>query len=447
MATIKYILKTKNELSQIYIRLIDGRKTDLTVSTGYFINPEFWTVLEKDKKGSGLGTGKGQIKQTSKNQEKQNLTNKLNGLQRKVEDCLNNDKGSGIEINKEWLESVIEKYKNPLLELKNDSFVQIVRDYQSEMKIKINPKSGKRIAPTTIRNFNTTIMRLEKFEVYKKKKLLISDIDLTFHSEFVKYERNVLTLSQNSISKDIKQIKTVCIDARDRGYSINEQVLSRKFNAPTESTLFVTITEDEIKRIKSFKGADYLQNARDWLIVGCWTGCRVADLMKLTNNNILITPKGQKFIRYTQSKTNKQVDIPIHSDVQEILERLGGFPRPISDQRFNEWIKEVCKHKTVKINDLVHGTRQNPDTHLKEVGTFEKWQLIRSHTCRRSFATNHYNKLPNKLIMAVTGHATERMLLNYIGETENEHIDDFLSVWASDKQEQKKVIEMNKKVK
>ena len=98
------------------------------------------------------------------------------------------------------------------------------------------------------------------------------------------------------------------------------------------------------------------------------------------------------------------------------------------------------------MNDLVYGSRQNPKTHLKEVGTFEKWELIRSHTCRRSFATIHYNKLPNKLIMAVTGHGTEKILLNYIGETENEHIDDFLSVWENDKVEEKKVIELNKKV-
>ena len=430
MATVYYFLKGQNELTNVYVRFRDGRRTDIKIPTSYVIEPKFWSE------------SKGMVKQTSDNKEKINLSKKLDKLKEKIFDCFNLDKGCGVEINKEWLQAVLEKYKNPLLELKNESFVQIVKDYQSEMKVKINPKSGKRIAPTTIRNFNTTIMRLEKFETYKKKKLLVSDIDLTFHSEFVKYERNVLTLSQNSISKDIKQIKTVCADARDRGFSINEQVLSRKFNAPTEPTLFVTITEDEIKRIKLFKGADYLQNARDWLIVGCWTGCRVADLMKLTKNNILSTPKGQRFIRYTQSKTNKQVDIPIHSDIQVILDRLGNFPRPISDQRFNEWIKEVCKHETVKINDLVHGTRQNPDTHLKEVGKFEKWQLIRSHTCRRSFATNHYNKLPNKLIMAVTGHATERMLLNYIGETENEHIDDFLSVWANDKQEERKVVEM-----
>ena len=78
-----------------------------------------------------------------------------------------------------------------------------------------------------------------------------------------------------------------------------------------------------------------------------------------------------------------------------------------------------------------YGSRQNPDTHLKETEHFPKWQLIKSHICRRSFATNHYNKLPNKLIMAVTGHATEKMLLAYIGETEVDHVDDYFDLWAS----------------
>ena len=51
---------------------------------------------------------------------------------------------------------------------------------------------------------------------------------------------------------------------------------------------------------------------------------------------------------------------------------------------------------------FIEGTRQNPVTHKKEVGMFEKWTLIRSHIGRRSFATNYYNVLSNKVIMAVT---------------------------------------------
>lgn len=433
MATIKYLIKGKTELSTIYVRLRDGRNTDIVVSTGYSINPKYWS------------NAKGWVKPIAENNEKTNLSNSLKELQRKISDNLNNDKGNGKEINKEWLNNVIEIFKNPLLESKNDFFIQIIKDYQSEMKVKINPKTGKRIAPSTIRNFTTTIMRLEKFEAYKQKRFRIHEIDLTFHTEYNQFATNKLLLSVNSIGKDLKQIKTICLDARDKGYSINKQVETRKFNAPSEKTLFVTLSESELERIKNFKGADYLQNARDWLIIGCWTGCRVRDLMKLNNSNLQISVKGQKFIRYTQSKTGKQVDIPIHKDVESIIERLGGFPRPISDQRFNDWIKEVCKSDSVKLNEFVHGTKQNNKTHLKEVGTFEKWELIRSHTCRRSFATNHYNKLSNKLIMAVTGHATERMLLNYIGETEHDHLDDFLSAWNTSNNEKSNIVELDKK--
>jgi integrase len=418
MATIKYFIRGKSELSTIYVRLLDGRKIDLTASTGYTVHPKFWSIA------------KGTIRQIANNNDKKNLTEDLRKLKDRIGDSLNLDKDKGVFIDKEWLEGIIASYKNPVITKRTDYMLTILEAYQEEMKIKINPKTGKRIAATTIRNFNTTIRRLQLFEKYKKRKYLIHEVDLTFHSDFIKFLRDKEKLAQNSISKDIKQIKTVCIDARDKGISINDQVLSRKFNAPLEPTTFVTITEDEIEQIKQFKGSNYLQNARDWLIIGCWTGCRVNDLMSLTKNNIMINTKGQKFIRYTQSKTGKQVDLPIHPDVQEIIDRLGDLPHPISDVKFNKWIKDVCKE--AGLTQEVYGTKQDFNSHKKVTGTFKKYELIRSHTCRRSFATNHYNKLPNKLIMAVTGHSTEKMLLNYIGETENTHLDDFLTIWEQD---------------
>lgn len=431
MATIKFRLQSKKEISNIYVRVRDGKNTDIETPTGFTTNPNLWSET------------KGEPLQKANNPEKLNLKVQLEKLKTKIIESLNNDKGTGATINKEWLIDVIAKFKNPLLEQKTEYLKDLIEAYQTEMKTKANSKTGKPIAKLTIVNYNTTLARLKKFEEHKKKRYLISEVDLTFKADFIKFESNNLSLSQNSIAKDIRQLKTVCLDASDKGFIISEQVRSRKFYLKEEETLFVTITESEIELIKKFKGADYLENARDWLIIGCWTGCRVSDLMQLTNDNIQITTKGQKFIRYTQSKTNKQVDIPIHSDVNEILERLGNFPRPISDQRFNEWIKIVCRESGLV--QEIHGTRQNPETHRKEVGTFQKWELVKSHSCRRSFATNHYNKLPNKLIMAVTGHSTEKMLLNYIGETENDHLEDFLSVWNTPKPKDKKIIRLNKK--
>jgi len=43
--------------------------------------------------------------------------------------------------------------------------------------------------------------------------------------------------------------------------------------------------------------------------------------------------------------------------------------------------------------------------------------MTSTHTARRSFATNHYGKLPTPVIMSATGHTTEKMLLAYIGKT------------------------------
>lgn len=432
MATVKYLIKGQNENSTIYVRLKDGRNTDITLSTGYTIEPKFWSDA----------TGK--VKQSATNKEKLNLANSLKELERKIFDCLNEDKGTGIIIDRTWLDSIIQRFKNPLLESKTELLTEMLENYKNELSTKVNKRTGRTTASATLRNFNTTISRLTRFEEFKKTRFNIHDIDLTFHSNYVKFASDKLGLSINSIGKDLKQIKTVCMDAIDKGYSINRQVESRKFNAPSEPTSFVTLTELEIDRIKQqdLKGINYLENARDWLIIGCWTGCRVNDLMQLSNSNIMKTPQGNKFIRYTQSKTGKQVDLPIHEQVQEILERLGDFPRPISDVKFNEYIKIVCKNSG--IIDEVQGTRQNKLTHKKETGTFEKWELIRSHTCRRSFATNHYNKLSNKIIMAVTGHATERMLLAYIGETENDHLEDFLNVWNENKEKASQLIVLNK---
>ena len=421
MATVKFLTKGVNNPTNIYLRLRDGQKTDITVLTGYTINPDHWSIA------------KGKPKQIASNQDKLNLSDNLNDLESYVLSSLNRDKGTGVTINKEWLSHEIDVFKNPSLDNETVLLSDAIATYQEKLKYRMNPKTGRMTSHLTIKNFNTTLMRLKKFEEFKKTQFHVHEVDLTFHEEYQKFAAKHLQIATNSYGKDLRQIKTVCLDYRDLGFDVSRQVESRKFNAPSEPTDFVTLTENEIETIKSHKfKQDYLRNAQDWLIIGCWTGCRVNDLMNLSMKNVMMNTKGQKFIRYTQSKTGKQVDLPIHDHVSDILERLGDFPRPISDVNFNKYIKTVCREAGLTYS--VTGTRQNPNTHKKESGKFEKWELIKSHTCRRSFATNHFNKMSNKAIMRVTGHATERMLMQYIGETEQDHLDDFMSVWNNDKE-------------
>ena len=432
MAVLKYLIRNKSNPKRIYVRLIDGKKIDLTASTGYLIDSENWSE------------GKRFVNQKKVFKGKESLVDNLIKLQSEILEQLNKDKGSERTINLEWLKHTIANYKNPELDKINDLLNNAIESYRDRLKTTINPKTKKPISKLTIKNFDTTIYRLRKFEEHKSKVYYLSEIDLSFHDEFSKFATEQLSLSINSIGNTLKQVKTVCLDALDRGYAISQQIVSKKFNAPTEKTKFITLNEFDLKRINKFKGSEHLINARNWLIIGCWTGCRVGDLMKLTTANLMKTTTGIDFIRYTQNKTSKQVDIPLHDDVKAILKRLGGFPRPISHVKLNEYIKKVCKESGIV--ELVEGDRQNPKTHLKESGTFEKWELVRSHTFRRSFASNHYDKLSNKVIMAVTGHSTERMLLAYIGETEKDHLEDFIESWKETASNEPKTIDLNKQM-
>ena len=53
---------------------------------------------------------------------------------------------------------------------------------------------------------------------------------------------------------------------------------------------------------------------------------------------------------------------------------------------------------------------------------YQKWELLSSHTGRRSFATNEYLAgTPSITIKAITGHKTEEAFLRYIKLTPNEH--------------------------
>ena len=52
----------------------------------------------------------------------------------------------------------------------------------------------------------------------------------------------------------------------------------------------------------------------------------------------------------------------------------------------------------------------------------QKYELITTHSARRSFATNMFKMgIPTITIMGITGHRTERAFLTYIEVTPDEH--------------------------
>jgi len=217
----------------------------------------------------------------------------------------------------------------------------------------------------------------------------------------------------------------------------------------TEDAAKVFLSVDELERIDNtvfLRPA--LENAKNWLIIGCYTGQRVSDLLTLTKDNFVIRG-GIELIEIKQVKTNKRITIPVLPEVKEILNRNNGeLPARISAQKFNNHLKDLCKLAGINeptegavLVDLDEGNDnipQNQHKWRKKFGTFPKYELITSHVCRRSFSTNLYGNIPTPLIMSITGHATEKQFLEYIGKSEDDFAMQFLEYYTKQAQINKK---------
>ena len=122
-------------------------------------------------------------------------------------------------------------------------------------------------------------------------------------------------------------------------------------------------------------------------------------------------------------KTKTFVTIPIHSQVAAILKkRNGNLPSKISEQKFNDKIKiiaQLCDIDEVMIGGVVK-VDEKTKIKRKVIDTYKKYELVTSHICRRSFATNLFGKVPNKTLLDVCGWSNEEMLFKYNKQTKME---------------------------
>lgn len=152
-------------------------------------------------------------------------------------------------------------------------------------------------------------------------------------------------------------------------------------------------------------------SARDLFIIGAYTGLRVSDFNNLSEDNILFVVN-TKVIKVATKKTGEPVVIPIHPVVNRILEKRNGeFLPKISDQKINNYLKDIGKES--KINENFKRTSTKGGT--KATSLRPRYEHIKTHTARRLFCTNAYlSGIDSIDIIAISGHRTEKSFLKYI---------------------------------
>jgi integrase len=272
---------------------------------------------------------------------------------------------------------------------------------------------GTPLAKGTIFQFHNLKRHLQNFESKTGFKINFENIDLVFYKKFLDHLTIKLNLSPNTIGKLITNLKVFLREALEEKLTSNNAFTFRKFKSINFKSDTVYLDLTEIKEIQELKLTAFprLERVRDMFIIGCFTGLRYSDLVRIKPKNI-----NDGMIELKQFKTGNDVFIPITKDVLQILEKYNFTMPTISNQKYNEYLSLVCEKCELLKKEITTHTIQGGH---KIAINKPKHEFVSSHTARRSFATNEYKAgdLEVSEIMALTGHKTEKAFYKYIRET------------------------------
>ena len=408
--TIKYRIKdanSKNETS-IILDYSFGRNNRLKFATGYKVKPKNW-----DKTNQRIRSVA-----TIKNREKVN-SDLLNFSSEFLDAVSRLEEGDKQDKNKLkiLLSKIIRKTEN--VDKKITTFFEFADDFIKRKEDQAKNLGAVKLSPITVRSYKQTINRIREFNANVKYNLDFESIDLKFYYAFITYLEKK-DYSINTIGKHIKNLVTILNRATEDGVNKFLSYKHSEFKTVSMETFSIYLTESEIDTL--FK-VDLSKNknwelARDIFLIGYYTGQRVSDYNGIKKEQIK-NFEGKEVFEFNQQKTSKRIYVPIHSRVREIMnERYNGFPPPkLNSPDINEFIKEAGRE--AEINEEI--TIRKIKGGKKITDTDYKYNLIVSHSARRSFCTNAYlSKMPVIDIMSISGHSTEREFYKYIKVTQQE---------------------------
>lgn len=289
-------------------------------------------------------------------------------------------------------------------------------------------EQGKTISQSTLKSYNTTHSHLEDFQESKQFLLSFDNIAEDFFSKFTEYMAKK-GISNNSLGRNIKIIKTMMHWTYQKGYH-NNQKFVKALPVWNEETTIIALTEDELADLENLpemveKQKEFTQRLRNLhalFLVQIYTGLRYSDLANIKKENIDFK---NEIIRIKTLKTQDDVMIPITNKLKKLLEQHTTLPK-YSNQKYNDGVKELCK--LAGIDTPVQTTKYLGTKRVDE--TRPKYELVSSHTARRTFITISLKKgiLPEK-VMKISGHKSRKTFDKYVRITEEEAIRSMRDAW------------------
>jgi integrase len=425
MAKVFFLLNNPkpDKLTSILAQLYISREIRPTLATGEHCKPENWDGSRVTPASKGYPT-KG---------EAANINRHLAKIEADLMEVWRDNKGAGRE-----------EIKAKAFEAINGSVtVQKKTDDTGENPVLHWMKEYIKITKTKKGTRQVYLATVEHLTGWAKKNNITITWDtfnLTFYDSFLEYLYS-LGHNDNTVGKYIKKAKNLISEGFERDQHVNINFKKKAFKAMEAEVDEIYLNESEIIKIYNLNIPE-LENVKKRFVFSCWVGLRFGDISKLSPHQFQKGLNGP-ILRVLTEKTNEEVLIPLHPIAEEIwLSWQTSPPKPISNPEFNEKIKTLAEK--AGLNDMVQ--KRNTIRGEVTIQWVPKHTMVKAHTTRRSFATNCVlmKKMPNKTIMAITGHKTEKAFFKYVRITKAQHAELMAEAFKEHVQEQQAKMQVNR---
>ena len=303
---------------------------------------------------------------------------------------------------------------------------------------------GTNFAHSTAKSLKESMTVWKTFQSETHRRYDFNDIDMTLYFKYTEWMK-ARNYAINTYGKHIKNLKSILRCAESEGFNQNQKFKDKRFKGTRVEVDSIYLTKEDLDKFRAVDLKEMPQGyqiARDIFLVGCWTAQRISDYNNISKDDIQSYTKrtivdvpdpenpGQTkpeiqtrevmYINIRQHKTGAKVAVPCSTELKNILERYNYQMPHLADQVINRYIKDIGKMAGLdEIVEMVETKGGN-----KETVKYQKWQLIHSHTARRTGATLMYLAGMDVYdIMKITGHSTPIMLKKYIKADQLEVVD------------------------
>ncbi|UOQ64801.1 site-specific integrase [Hymenobacter volaticus] len=258
----------------------------------------------------------------------------------------------------------------------------------------------------TIKHYKSTLNHLKAYASKRSIKLTLSYLDTNFYHDFVQFLTKELEMTNGTVNNQLKRVKVVMSYALDKGLTDNIAFRKFKLLKHTEAdVIYLTQSELQILFEADLSSEPRMAKVRDLFVLGCTTGLRHSDFSIIRPENI---ENDQLVLRTI--KTGDWLRLDLNQYSRTILQRYpNGLPK-LSQQKFNEYVKELGQHCGIDKSILVvhyQGTKRIMER-------VPKYSLLSSHTGRRTFVTQSLERgMPIEVLQKFTTHKDLKTLMRY----------------------------------